>query len=310
MIKFAFIGGTLSGLELLQALIKNSYLPQYAVILKEDVHEINKYYSVISELLKTYKIPFSVKRKLTDTDYNIMKDSNLDFAIVLGWRTLINTDYSKYLKYGFIAAHRSLLPKYRGFAPTQWVIINGEKETGVTLFQIEEGETDSGSVFDQRKIPVLQDEYAIDLEHRMNDCTIEMFVDFFKKYDGNNLKSHKQDETKATYTCKRIPEDGIINWNKSSLEIYNFIRALANPFPGAFCYYKNSCYHIRKAILGENNKKNFIGLIPGRVIKIKENGIEILCGKGTLLITEWENKSDGTINNPCENIKSITATLK
>lgn len=310
MIRFAFIGGTVRGLKLLNSLIGSNRIPEFAVILKEDDHEIHKYSSEISELLKEYKIPFSVKRKLSESDYTKIQESDLDFAIVSGWRTLIDTSYSKYLKAGFIAAHQSLLPKYRGFAPTQWVIINGEKVTGVTLFQIEEGETDSGRIFDQKKVRINLDDYAYDLELKFAEITSEMFLDFFVNYESGNLKSYKQKESEATYTCKRIPEDGKIEWNKTSSEIYNLVRALAYPYPGAFCYLNEDCYIIRKARTGINNKKKFAGNIPGRVLRIYPEGVEILCGKGTVLLQEWENKSTGLVNNPSEIIRSIKLTLR
>lgn len=309
-IEFAFIGGTSRGYKLIETLIQKKLIPKFAVILREDEHEVDKYSDKISLLLNNIQIPNSIKKKLNEADYNKIKDSNLDFIIVSGWRTLIETKINQYIKFGLIAAHQSLLPKYRGFAPTQWVIINGETETGVTLFVINDGEVDSGKIVAQKKIPILFEDYAIDLDNKIVNCTIELFLEFFENYKKGNVIFTEQDESEATYTCKRIPEDGKIDWSKTSTEVYNLIRALAHPFPGAFCYFNDNCYHIRKVTLGENNEKIFTGCVPGRVIKIYPNGIEVLCSEGTLLITEWENKSTGVINCPAELVKSISVTLK
>ncbi|MBK8551331.1 MAG: methionyl-tRNA formyltransferase [Ignavibacteria bacterium] len=309
-VKFAFIGGTSRGFKLIETLLQKNHVPEFAVVLKEDDHEVEKYSINISDLLKENQIPFSIKKKLADADYTNIKESNLDFIIVSGWRTLIDTKVIEHVKFGLIAAHQSLLPKYRGFAPTQWAIINGETETGVTLFLIEDGETDSGRIIGQKVIPIEDDEYAIDLDNKIVRCTTELILEFIDNYKNDKITFREQDESKATYTCKRIPEDGRIDWTRSSAEVYNLIRALAHPFPGAFCYYKEECYHIRKASPGESNLKIFSGCIPGRVIKISKSGIEVLCGTGTLLIAEWENKSPGVISNPSETIKSISATLK
>ncbi|MEO8209626.1 MAG: methionyl-tRNA formyltransferase [bacterium] len=309
-IEFAFIGGTRRGFKLIETLIQKKFIPKFAVVLKEDEHEPEKYSDKISHLLNKNQIPNSIKKKLNESEYIKIQESNLDFIIVSGWRTLIDTKVNRYVKFGLIAAHQSLLPKYRGFAPVQWAIINGETETGVTLFLIKEGEMDSGKIVAQKKIPIKFEDYAIDLDNKLVDCTIEIILEFFESYQKKKINFTEQDESKATYSCKRTPEDGRIDWTKDSIEVYNFIRALAHPFTGAFCEYKNNLFYIRKAKLGDNNNKNFIGNIPGRVFKINSDGIEVLCGKGTILITEWENKTTGEVNCPSENIKSMNSTLK
>ena len=310
MIKYGFIGGTHRGFKLIEELISKNFIPQYSVIMKEDEHEEIKCYNEISDLMISNNVEHTVKRKLGREEYEKIKNSDLDFLLIFGWRTLIDPSINEFLKFGSVAAHHSLLPLYRGFAPTHWAIINGDSETGVTLFLIDEGEVDSGKIIMQKKIPILDEDYAWDLYEKITNCTTEICLEFFKNYELNEITLTDQDESKATYCCKRIPEDGKIDWNKNSDEIYNFIRALAFPFTGSFCYIENSCFIIRKAKFGENNNKNFTGSIPGRVIKISKEGIEILCGKGTILITEWENKDTKKVSNPSETVKSISITLK
>ena len=261
MIRYGFIGGTQRGLKLIEELISKNYPPQFSVILKEDDHEEIKCYDEISELMKSVNINYSVKKKLVKEDYDLIKKSELDFLLVFGWRTLIDTSVNEHLKFGSVAAHHSLLPLYRGFAPMQWAIINGEKETGVTLFLINDGEVDSGKIIMQKRIPVLPDEYALDVYEKTTKSTIEICLEFFENYKSNNIKLTDQDESKATYCCKRTPEDGKIDWKKNSLEIFNLIRALAYPFTGAFCNFGDTRFHIRKAVQGESNKKKFTGII-------------------------------------------------
>ena len=151
MMKFVFIGGTMCGYRLLETLIENDHLPLFAIILREDEHEVEKYSHEMSDLLINKNIPNSLKRKLSEPDYQLIKDSDLDFIIISGWRTLINTEVSRHTRYGLMGSHYSLLPKYRGFAPVQWAMINGEKETGVTVFRIGEGVVDSGKSFHKKK---------------------------------------------------------------------------------------------------------------------------------------------------------------
>lgn len=308
--RFAFIGGTRIGYEIITVLLQKRIIPEFAVILKEDEHEAEKFSDEISKLLVQHNINFSVKKKLSGSDYEKFKQSDLDFAIVSGWRTIIDTEAVDYFKFGMIAAHPSLLPKYRGFAPVNWVIIKGEKETGVTLFLIGKGEADSGKIISQKKISIMQDEYAIDLFTKVTKVTIDSYLEFFENYKSGKVEYREQDETEVTYACKRIPDDGRIDWNKSSDEIYNLIRGTAYPYPGAFCFFENKCYHIRKASTGPGNSKKFAGCIPGRVINVFPEGIEVLCSVGTVLIKEWEDKLSKKIFCPSEIVKSIKCTLK
>lgn len=295
---------------MLEALIQNSYTPLYAVVLKEDEHEENKAFEEMSSLLNEHKVPHILKRKLGNDEYDKLRSLELDFVVVFGWRTLIDTTVSKHIKLGLIAAHHSLLPKYRGFAPTHWVMINGEKETGVTLFQITEGEVDSGPMLGQKKFPILFEDYAWNVYQKIIDVTIELYLEFFNNYKEGKIEFTEQDESLASYACKRLPEDGHINWDQSSINIYNFIRALAYPFTGAFLKYNEIIYDVRKVKIGLQNDKKFDGCIPGRVIRTFPEGIEVLCREGTIEITEWENRDTKKVECPSIAVRSINTTFK
>ena len=307
--RFAFVGGTYRGFELIKELVKHDAKPLAAFILKEDDHETEIISKDIIGFLEEQKIKNSCKKKLTKNDYDLLKTLQLDFIFVCGWRTIIDPVINEYLKLGMFAAHDSLLPAYRGFAPVNWAIINGEKETGVTLFKIDEGEVDSGNIYGQKKVEILDNDYGWDVYLKITKATVELYQEFIDKYKNNSLISYEQDEAGATYTCKRTPQDGKINWNKPSTEIYNLIRALAFPYPGSFCMYNNSNFYIRKATPGKNNHKKYIGKVPGRVIAVYENGVEIMCNEGTILIEEWEQKEEQVIEVPSVRIRSITSTL-
>jgi methionyl-tRNA formyltransferase len=308
-INYVFIGGTLRGYKLLEKLILKKHIPKLAFILAEDEHEEMKYSDSITALCNKHKIKNFLRKKLTAADEDLILQNKYDFAFVCGWRTIINMKVNKAFKAGMLAAHDSLLPKYRGFAPLNWAIINGEKQTGVTMFRITAGETDAGPILGQLKIDIKPNEYASDVYAKITDATQILYLDFIGKYVRNKWKEKKQDESKATYTCKRTPADGKIDWSKSSVEVYNLIRALAHPYPGSFCNFNGETFHVRKATLGNSNAKVFSGRISGRVISVTDNGIEVLCGKGTVFIEQWENKSKGIVEKPSNTVKSITATL-
>lgn len=307
--KYIFIGGGRGGFELISSAITNNVLPEYSILCKEDDHENFKYSDQIKDLLKKNGVGFSVKKKLTETDHEIIRTIKPDLIFVFGWRTMIDTELNSHSKYGIFAAHYSLLPKYRGFAPMQWAIINGEKSTGVSIFRIEEGGVDSGKILIQKEINIDGDDCAEDVEKKLTVLTVNAFINLIKMKSLNIRSLMKQDESKATYTCKRTPEDGKIAWEQDSDEIYNLFRALVYPYTGAFCLFKGEKYIIRKAEKGRMNKKKFSGIVPGRVIDIDIKGIEVICGKGTFRITEWEIAKSGKTEIPSVRVSSYSDTL-
>ena len=307
--KYIFIGGGRGGFELISSAISKNIFPAYSVICKEDDHENIKYSDKIVNLFKQNGIGYTVKKKLSETDHAIIRKIRPDIIFVYGWRTMIETELNSYCRYGIIAAHYSLLPKYRGFAPMQWAIINGDRNIGVTFFRIERGGVDSGSILIQKKLKLKKNEYANEVENKLIYVTVKTFLDLIRKKSLKQNSFISQDESKATYTCKRTPEDGKINWNSDSEKIYNLIRALAYPFTGAFCVHKGEKYVIRKAESGKMNKKSFTGRIAGRVIDIDEKGIEVLCGSGTIRLTEWQNSGTGNIEIPSVSVRSYSDTL-
>ena len=142
---YIFIGGTYRGYKLFSSLLKYNHIPDYAFILEEDNHEIIKSSLDLVKLADERQIPYSVKKKITKNDLEIFSAKLRDLVIICGWRTIIPIQINEHLKLGMVAAHDSLLPAYRGFAPINWCIINGEKQTGVTLFKIENGQLLSDS---------------------------------------------------------------------------------------------------------------------------------------------------------------------
>lgn len=307
--RYIFIGGGRGGLELIRSVTDNKMLPEYCIICKEDDHENIKYSDKIKTLLKDNGIESKVTKKLSEEDHEKIKNVKPDVIIVFGWRTMIDTGLNNFCKHGIIAAHYSLLPRYRGFAPMQWAIINGDKATGVSIFKIENDGVDSGRILVQKKIKIKDQDYVNDIERKLTNVTVNLLTDIVKKKSMKAGSFKKQDESKATYTCKRTPEDGKINWIKDSGEIYNLIRALAFPYTGAFCFYKNEKFIIGKAEIGKMNSKKFSGRIPGRVISIDESGIEVLCGSGTILITEWKKSESGVTEVPSAVVRSYSDTL-
>ena len=307
--KYIFIGGTYRGFKVLETLLILGKKPDYCFILKEDDHEESIYSTKLAELAELNGIQYSIKKRIDKTDHVIFRKTFRDFALVCGWRTIIDYKLSESFKLGFLAAHDSLLPKYRGFSPINWSVINGEKTTGVTLFKINGNDVDSGDIIGQVTVEISQNDYAIDVYKKITIETVNLITKFFEGFAHGNYNFTKQNNSNATYGCKRIPEDGRICWDKSAKEVYNLIRGLAYPYPGAYVFFNNALYRIRKAELGELNSNFYVGNIPGRIIKISDKGVEVLCKRGSILLTQWESKEKNIIENPSKRIKLYSTTL-
>ncbi len=307
---FVFIGGTYRGWKTLTSLIDGGYVPKLAFILKEDDHEVERYSERIAAAARELRIPFRVTKALNEDDYRAIRGTCPEFAVVCGWRTIIDPSISACMKLGLVAAHDSLLPRYRGFAPINWAIINGETETGVTLFLIGDGEVDSGDIIDREKVAIGPHDHARDVYEKITEATVSLYTRLFRQYAAGSIALTKQNEAEATYTCKRSPEDGRIDWTKSDTDVYNLIRALAHPYPGAYCFLNGKRFRVRRASPGAMRGRLYAGRIPGKVIRIDGNGIEVLCGTGSVTITEWQEEASGTPGPPSAQVRSITTTLQ
>lgn len=306
---FIFIGGTKRGFIVLKKLIQKQYIPSIVFILEQEKHEDLNFSNDLTLLCNSNDINHYTRKKLIEEDYKLISNFFWDFAIVCGWRTIIKTTINKNFKIGIFAAHDSLLPKYRGFAPLNWCMINGEKETGVTLFKIEEGDEDSGLIVQQEKIQIFESDYAIDVYEKIIHSTANIILKFIRNFKNDSIKYIKQSDELSTYCCARKPNDGKLDFNQDSKKVLNFIKALAPPYPGSFITYENNKYIITKAKLGNRNNYNYIGRIIGRVIMINDKGIEVLCKTGTILIEEiidYNTKETVMLNKI---IKSIRTTF-
>jgi methionyl-tRNA formyltransferase len=255
---------------------------------KEEPHE-PRYVDRIRQYTKSIKGQFFLTKTLNhQTLQSLLKNKKIDLALVVSWRYLISPQIYNQPKFGTYVFHDSLLPEYRGFSPTVWAIINGEKQTGVTLFKIAQ-DVDSGKIVDQKSIPIkLTDDIAMVME-KATLSYLKILHKNIKKLLSHKIKLSKQDHTWASFTCKRLPEDNQINWSQSSKIIYNLIRAVTNPYPGAFTFLNGKKLIIWQAQMIPNYKK-YVGRVPGRVVEIKpKKGSVVLTGDRAILITKAQS---------------------
>lgn len=159
------------------------------------------------------------------------------------------------------------------------------KRQGLRFFKINEDEVDSGDIFGQKTIPIGEDQTTEDIYPKICQATLELFLEYLQAFHRGNVKFTKQDNSQASYTCKRTPADGEINWQRSACEVYNFIKALTPPYPYAWTKYQGEIIKIKKISLPKTQIV-FVGNIPGRVVAVQDEGVRVTCGQGQIVVHE------------------------
>lgn len=176
---------------------------------------------------------------------------------------------------GAFNLHGSLLPKYRGRVPINWAILNGETETGVTLHKMI-AKADAGDIIVQRKVSIDAIDTALMLHEKIRQAAEQLLDDTLPLIKMGDYSATPQDENQATYFGRRRAEDGLIDWSKSATEVNNLIRAVTEPYPGAFTYLAESKMIIWRACVLEKSHDNLPGIV------ISSDPLQIACGQGVL----------------------------
>ncbi len=162
-----------------------------------------------------------------------IKAADLDWLFIIGWSQIAQPPVLRSLKRGAIGIHPTLLPVGRGRAAIPWAILKGLRETGVTLFQLDEG-VDTGPILGQVRIPLHPRETATTLYEKVNEAHKTLIADIWDDLAGNRLQPIAQDESKATFWPGRKPEDGRISPDTETAYVERLVRAVTRPYPGAF----------------------------------------------------------------------------
>ena len=213
-----------------------------------------------------------------------LKKFDADLFIVVSFGQIMSKAVLSLPKLYCLNIHASLLPEYRGAAPINWAIANGEKETGVTIMRMNE-KMDEGDIVLKDTLHIGESEDAIALTKKLSIKGAGLLLDAIKLIKDDEVELTAQDDSKSTYAPKLKKEDGLIDWAKSADEIYNRIRAFA-PWPGCFTHLDEKILKIWKArpIIdsGDDNLK------PGAILEINKNCILVKTGKGALKIEELQ----------------------
>ncbi len=204
-----------------------------------------------------------------------------DFLFSFYFREIIGPDLLGLARRGALNLHGSLLPRYRGRCPVNWVLINGERETGVTLHYME-AKPDRGDIVAQRAVPIADDDTALSLNRKLGEAARALLRATYPLLAAGTAPRIPQDHARATYFGGRRPEDGRIAWHEPARRLYDLIRAVTAPYPGAFTTYRGERLFVWWARPLDPGVR--VGA-PGEVMEIRPGaGVVVAAGSGALLL--------------------------
>jgi methionyl-tRNA formyltransferase len=285
-VKIVFIGTSSFACPALNALSKDKAFELLGVITqpdKEKGRNLELEPPPVKTLAQRLNLEIFQPEKIKDQPaIEKVKKWNPDIIIVAAYGQILPDAIINIPKFGCLNIHASLLPKYRGAAPIQWAILNGETSTGVTIMKIAP-ELDAGDIIAQAEIPILSSDNSQTLHDRLANLGAKLIVETIPLYINGSIKPEPQDHSKAIYARKLTKEDGIIDWSLSATALWNKVRAF-NPWPGAFTFIPTNEKPVMLKIWEATPEEGSFNP-PGTIIKADKEAFMVSCGSGLLNLT-------------------------
>ena len=234
----------------------------------------------VKETAMEYQIPVFQPKKVRDPDcIEELRKYPADIMVVIAFGQILPKEILQMTPYGCINVHASLLPKYRGAAPIQWAVINGEKVSGVTTMQMDEG-LDTGDMLLKTEVVLDEKETGGSLHDKLGEAGAVLCVRTLKALEEGTLKPEAQGESPTEYARMLDKSLGSIDWNVSAAEIERLIRGL-NPWPSAYTDWDGRVMKIWEAQVTAGQET---GETPGTVIGVEKDGFCVQTGQGVLKV--------------------------
>ena len=287
--KIVFIGVVTSGWHSLKALLeKKADIVGVFTADKQKMTEYSgmhpSYFGEFEELAGKYGVPlYKIDTVQSPLDLEKIKTMKPDIIYCIGWPQLVRKELLQIPPKGCLGIHPTLLPERRGGAPLNWSIIDGLKQSGVTLFYFDEG-VDSGDILAQKSYEITLNDNCSTVLGKINCISAELVGETYPLLEKGTAPRTKQNNAIATYTRRRRPEQGNIDWRLTSLQIHNWVRGISLPFPGAFTFWKGKKIIIWEAELLISYRAK-ISACPGEVLEsLPGRGMAVATGDNGILI--------------------------
>ncbi|WP_062433902.1 methionyl-tRNA formyltransferase [Herbidospora daliensis] len=264
------------GHRTLRALLESSHEVVLAVTHPKSDHAYEKIWDdSVADLAVEHDVPVLLRNRPTDPELlQAVKDAQPDVIVANNWRTWLPPEIYDLPPHGTLNVHDSLLPKYAGFSPIIWALINGEPEVGVTAHRMTE-DLDAGDILLQRSVPVTPTSTATDLFFATVDLIAPIVHEGLDLIESGRAIWTPQDRSQASFFHKRAIDDSRIDWTWPAEDLERLVRAQSDPYPNAFTFWKGERVRVLEASVSEGN----YGGTPGRVFIREGDGIVIVAGR-------------------------------
>jgi len=268
-----------------------------AVVTHPDDPKEEIWFASVAQLAHDHQLPVYQPQDPNDPAFvAALQRLEADFLFSCYYRHMLKPPVIDLPRLGALNMHGSLLPRYRGRCPVNWVLVHGEVETGVTLHYMV-AKADQGDIVGQKRVPITPDDTARTLFARMTVAAGDLMRECYPKLRAGTAPRIPQDHTHASYFGGRGPADGLIDWQKSARQIYNLTRAVTHPYPGAFTFFQG-----RKLFIwaGQAQAATGDGLeLPGTVTEaLPGEGLLVATGDGHFLITRAQFEGEPQFLGP------------
>jgi methionyl-tRNA formyltransferase len=256
-----------------------------AVVTHADDPKENIWFASVKDLAFEHYLPVYQPRDPNDPDFVVtLKGLEADLLFSCYYRHMLKAPLLALPRRGALNLHGSLLPRYRGRCPVNWVLVHGERETGVTLHYMEES-ADRGDIVAQTPVAIAPDDTAVTLFAKMTAAAGALIKECYPKLRAGTAPRVPQDHARASYFGGRTPADGLIHWEQPALMIHNLVRAVTLPYPGAFTFFQGRKLFIwaGRALAARPGDIH----APGQVTAhLPGEGLLVATGDGHLLVTQ------------------------
>ena len=286
--KILFMGTPDFAVGILDSIVKNDAGEVVGVVTQPDKPK-GRSGVPVSSPVKEYALAHGIKvyqpvKIKAQEEVGVLRGIDADIYVVAAFGQILSKEILDLPQYGCINVHASLLPMYRGAAPIQWAIYDGQEYTGVTVQQMNEG-IDTGDIISSTRVDIAPDETGESLFMKLRDAGAKLIVDTLQSIENNTAQHVPQDESKATYAKILKKEMGCIDFARPAEEIERMIRAFT-PWPGGYTYLNGKMLKIKQCMAQPDfDIENGCGVVTGT----SREGIKVSCGKGSsLLITRLQ----------------------
>ncbi|HET9888703.1 MAG TPA: methionyl-tRNA formyltransferase [bacterium] len=281
--RVVFLGSQEIGAACLEVILKQGHDVVGVGTFEPASHE--QWKDDVARIARARSLPMLRARRFKTKDaIEELKAARPDILFAIGWRWILPAEVLAIPPQGCLGIHGSLLPRLRGFAPVNWALIRDERETGPSLFYFDEG-MDTGDIVGQRPFAIAEDDDAATIRARVAKEGVALLEEMLPRLADGTAPRRQQDHSQATYGEQRRPEDGRIDWTWEPRRVFNFVRGLTRPYPGAWTEFDGSVVKIWKVRVAEGKGKG-----PGTVESRDPRGLprRMGAGSGTIEILDSE----------------------